>query len=153
MGNPLKAQCLKFSGSALCELPYGHLGDCDFSSGQDSELGPATDANLTEWMERHRIDPDADNVDPDELGTFGEVLDYWTMRGGMTEDERTAFWQSWTRHTIVWGTVLIGAALVGESFGGIVDLATRVAGAVAIVALVWQVVDAVRFGREGRRWQ
>jgi hypothetical protein len=38
-------------------------------------------------------------------------------------------------------------------YGGLIDTITTAVGAVAIVALVWQLVDAVRYGREGRRWR
>ena len=89
----------------------------------------------------------------DELGTFGEVLEHYTRRGGMTADERTAFWMSWTRHTIAWVFVGAGALVVKSMYGGLVDTLTAAVGAAAIGALAWQVVNAVRFVREARRWQ
>ena len=96
-----------------------------------------------------RHDKDAD---PDELGTFGEVLEYYTRRGGPTADERTAFWMSWTRHTITWTFVGVGALAVETSFGGIVSDVALFAALYAALVLIWQVVHAVRFACEGRRW-
>ena len=94
-----------------------------------------------------------EDIDPDELGTFGEVLDHYTRRGGPTADERTAFWMSWTKSTIVWAFVLIGALVVSETFDEVVSDIGLLVTIYAGLVLIWQAVEAVRFGREGRRWQ
>jgi hypothetical protein len=92
-------------------------------------------------------------IDPDELATFGEVLDYWTMRGGMTDSERTAFWTGWARLTIAWTLGMAGALVLSEFSSGIISDIGLILTIYAGFALAWQVVDAVRFavrGRQGR---
>ena len=102
--------------------------------------------------DEHSWRPDED-IDPNELATFGEVLDYWTMRGGMTDNERTAYWQSWSRHMTVWTFVVVGGVIFMESVDGLAGDAGMFAAIFAVLALIWQAVDAVRFALRARRWQ
>jgi hypothetical protein len=91
-------------------------------------------------------------VDPNELGTFSEVLEHWTRRGGPTADEKTAFWASWTRHTIVWAFVLIGTLVVAVSYGGLICDIGLIVTIYAWFVMAGQAVEAVRFVREARHW-
>ena len=130
---------------ARCARGIGHDGPCRDGALLES-WWPATPEDVTG-------DEPNKEVDPDELGTFGEYLDHYTRRGGMTADERTAFWMSWTRHTIVWVFAGAGALAVVASFGGIVSDGGLLVALYASLVLIWQAVEAVRFGIEGRRWR
>ena len=89
--------------------------------------------------------------DPNELGTFGEYLDAYTARGGMTDDERTAYWMSWTRLVIAWTFVLVAGVIVTESFGGLAGDGGALVAIYAAIVLGWQGIEAVRFARRARR--
>jgi hypothetical protein len=130
-------ECGRWDDGHFCELPADHTG---------SHVG-GVKRPLT--LPGH----ETTNTDPDDLGTFGEVLEHWTRRGGPTPDERTAFWMSWSRHTIAWVFAVAGCLIVKSMYGGLVDTITAAVGAAAVVALAYQVVEAIRFGRECRRWQ
>ena len=119
--------CWELYAGDFCQRPKGHEND-------------------------HSWRPDED-ADPNDLGTFGEYLDHYTARGGMTADERTAFWMSWSRHTIAWVFAVAGCLIVKSMYSGLVDMLASAVGSATIVALIWQAVDAVRFAREGRRWK
>jgi hypothetical protein len=93
-------------------------------------------------------------VDPDDLPTFTKYLNHYTARGGMTEDERTAFWTRWMKEAIAWVFVAVVALIVKGMYSGVVDMLASAIGAFAILGgLGWQAVEAVLFNHKARRWQ
>lgn len=119
---------------------------------------PHPDWDMTCWRKPHPGDEahecsgvSWEGPGPGELGTFGEYLGAYTARGGMTDDERTAYWMSWTRLVIIWAIVLVVGLVVMESFGGLAGDGGALVAIYAAIVLGWQGVEAVRFARWARR--